>query len=245
MKKIYLVYLVAMMFLACTSLASAESFTFAQNDNINYTFRCFDTSSNYCNSGTILVISVDVSGTFGSRNLLNNVSMTYNPTFFNVTLPTSLNGKYSAIISGVNLTSTFTYNVTPNGEDPSTAQAFFYIGLLALLVFFLIIVFWAHMQDQSELARFWWFSFMWIPIWGILFVAWNMARSFLLSQGAITGLLYYGWVIVGIVYPFFLLGLVLYTFYYIYKQKEIQDLINRGFSLEEAESQVNGRERGR
>lgn len=137
-----------------------------------------------------------------------------------------------------------TFDVTPNGELPTTAKSIFYISLLALLVIFLLMIFWAHMQDQSELAKFWWFSFMWIPMWAILFIGWNMARDFLTSQGAIQSVLYYSWVIIGIVYPFFLLGLVLYTFYYIYKQKEVQNLINRGFSLEEAQGRVNGRGRG-
>lgn len=223
--------------------ASAESFVFAKNSNIDYWFRCFDANGNYCTSTTPLVINVqDPSG----ANALNNVSMTWNPTYYNVTLPTNYTGIYSAIISSPNqnLTSTFTYRVTPNGELPTTGQAFFYISLLTLLVFFFCIIFWAHMQDQSHLARFWWFAFMWIPIWAILFVGWNMADSFLSSQGAISAVLYVCWLVIGVAYPFFLLGLVLYTFYWIYKQKQIQDLINRGFTAEDAQSRVNGRGRG-
>jgi hypothetical protein len=164
--------------------------------------------------------------------------------FYNFTIP-EISGSYdyNLFCSTTNSYSD-NFEVTPNGELPTTAKAFFYIGLLAVLVFFVILIFWAHMQDQSYLSRFWWFAFMWIPFWAILFIGWSMARDFLTSQGAIEGVLWYSWLIIGVCYPFFLLGLVLYTFYYIYKQKEVQRLINRGFSLEEAQGRVSGRGRG-
>lgn len=177
---------------------------------------------------------------------------------------TPIDDEYNYFISAGNFSSpgTFSYNiycnkssiggfadglfsVTNTGSLPTSADALFYLGLLGLLVFFLCLIFWAHMQDQSELARFWWFSFMWIPIWAILFIGWNMANDFLTSNGAIQGILFWAWLIIGVIYPFFLLGLVLYTFYYIYKQKEIQTLINRGFTAEQAENSFKGRGRGR
>jgi hypothetical protein len=138
----------------------------------------------------------------------------------------------------------YDFEVTPTGTLPTTSQAFFYIGLMGVLIFLLILMFWAHMQDQTELARFWWFAFMWIPLWALLFIGWNMARDLLAYGGAIQSVLYLAWLIIAIVYPFFLLGLVLYTFYYIYKQKEVQRLIERGFSLEDAQNRSGGRGRG-
>lgn len=134
--------------------------------------------------------------------------------------------------------------ITPNGELPTVAKAIFYIGLLTLLVFFTCLIFWAHMQDQSHLAKFWWFSFMWIPFWAILFIGWSMARDFLTSQGVIEAVLYYGWIVIGIIYPFYILGLVIYTFYWIYEQREVQKLVKRGFSLEDAQARSGGRGRG-
>lgn len=137
-----------------------------------------------------------------------------------------------------------TFEVTPNGEIPTTAKAFLYIGLVFFLFLLLGLIFWAHLQDQSPLARFWWFAFMWIPIWAILFIGWSMASDFLTSQGAIAGLFWWAWVIIGSLYPFFLLGLVLYTFYYIYKDKQVQNLIKRGVSVEDAQAKVFGRNKG-
>lgn len=163
---------------------------------------------------------------------------------YNFTVP-EVSGSYSYnLYCSEENSFTDTFDVTPNGEQPTTAKAFFYLGLMGLLVFFLCMIFWAHMQDQSHIARFWWFSFMWIPIWALIFIGWNMARDFLTSQGAIQGVLYYGWLTIGIIYPFFILILILYTFYWIYKQQEVQRLVNRGFSLEDAQNRAGGRGRG-
>lgn len=130
--------------------------------------------------------------------------------------------------------------VTNTGTIPEISDAIMYGILLSLLVFFIILMFVAHFRDTSELGRFWWFSFMWIPIWALLFVSWSMANDFLTSQRAIVGILWYGWLIVGIMYPFYLLGLTLYVFYWIYKQQEVQRLITRGFDVNEANAKVWG-----
>lgn len=175
---------------------------------------------------------------------VSNVEMTKAGTNYNYTFClTSADGDYvyktygNSSENGI-CTQNVNFKVTPNGEEPTTATAFLYIALFAVLIFFLILIFYAHMHDESQLAKFWWFAFMWIPIWAILFVGWNMANDFLTSQGAIQAILYWAWLVIGIAYPFLLLGMVLYTFYWIYQQREVQRLLKRGFSLEDAENKV-------
>lgn len=216
--------------------------TFKQGTTIQLRQTCANCS--FVNITSIYIEETDISF------INTEVAMQKNGlTFYNYSFPnTSRNGDYvytgygdpNGIIEvwGVR------FSITPNGEEPTTAKAFFYIGLLALLVFFLVLIFWAHLQDQSHLARFWWFSFMWIPIWAILFIGWSMSRDFLTSGGAITSIFWWAFLVIGVVYPFFILGLVLYTFYYIYQQKEVQRLITRGFSLEDAQNRAGGRGRG-
>lgn len=171
-----------------------------------------------------------------NTNMTSQGSGFYNYSFCN----TSQTGKY--FVNGFDTDESWTYYflITPNGENPSVSNAIFYIGLLALMGVFLLLVMWAYMQDQSQLARLWWFAFMWIPIISILFVGWNMARDFLSSQGMIEDTLYFGWIVPLILYPFLLLGLALYTFYWIYQNKEVQKLLNRGFSVDEAQRKVYG-----
>lgn len=221
-------------------VAGASAEPFAEGDHITLKVYCNEIN---CSGSPACNMTVSYPN---SSVLVNQQQAQFQTAFYsyNFTLP-EISGSYdyNLFCSDTNSFSN-SFEVTPNGELPTVAKAFFYIGLLMLIIFFLILIFWAHMQDQSHLARFWWFAFMWIPIWAILFIGYNMARDFLTSQGAIAGVFWWAWLIIGVVYPFFLLGLVLYTFYFIYKQKEVQRLITRGFSLEDAEGRVYGRGRG-
>lgn len=122
--------------LLSVSVIAECSYTFKQHQIVNYQFKCLDTNNNYCGSGTQLLISVEYPD---GSNALNNVSMTYNPTYFNITLPTSQlsdSTGYSAIIVSPNgnATSEFSYCVTPSGFT-STATFFFIFIIIIGLVF--------------------------------------------------------------------------------------------------------------
>lgn len=236
MKKLILLAIIMLFFI---TLVHAEPFSEGQDFTLKvYCNEINCTGSPPCN----VTVSMPNSSAF-----INQQPATFQTAFYsyNFTIP-EVSGSYEYNLF-CSPTNTFTdhFSVTPNGEEPTVAKAFFYLGLLAVLIFFLILIFWAHVQDQSHLARFWWFSFMWLPMWAILFIAWSMAESFLTSQPVIAGILYWAWLIIAILYPFFLLGLVLYTFYWIYKQQEVQRLITRGFTLEDAQAKAYGKGRGK
>jgi len=231
-------YIAIIMLFLITLMAGVEAKSYPQSQNLTIRVGCdeIDCTQTF----TVTVQDPD------NIVIINDAGTTIQNGYLNFSILSSFlskNGEYNGFLEGNGVTpdyKSFSFTITPNGEEPTTAKAFFYLGLLALLVFFICLIFWAHMQDQSELARFWWFSFMWLPIWATFFIGWSMARDFLTSQGAIESILYLAWLVIAIVYPFFLLGLVLYTFYYIYKQKEVQRLITRGFSLEDAQNRVSG-----
>ena len=132
MKKINYLLFGFLFIILCSSLISA-SYIFKQNEDVNFRFRCFDINNNYCSSGTELVISVDYPN---GTNALNNASLTYNPTYFNITLPTDELGKYSAIISSFNgnATSEFTYDVTPNGKEIPSGSVIVFFSILFLII---------------------------------------------------------------------------------------------------------------
>ena len=132
MKKINYLMFGMIFILLCSSLISA-SYIFKQNEDVNFKFRCFDTDNNYCSSSTDLVISVDYPN---GTNILNNASLTYNPTYFNITLPTDSLGEYSAIISSFNgnATSEFTYKVTTNGREPAQGIVIVFFSILFLII---------------------------------------------------------------------------------------------------------------
>jgi hypothetical protein len=114
---------------------SAENLLFKQNDNVNYRFRCLDENNSYCNSGTILTISIEYPN---GTNAKDNLSMTYNPTYFNVTLPTDVLGEYNSIIVSPTTNGTvseFKYEVTANGKENASGM----VIILFILIFLILV----------------------------------------------------------------------------------------------------------
>ena len=132
MRKYYLICLL----LILIGSVSAE-LMFKQNDYVNYHFRCFDENNSYCASTIILVINLEYPN---GTNAYNNKSMTFNETFFNVSLPTSVIGTYEATIVGLNLNGTvteFIYQVTKTGEQVSLSN----IIIVIVFIFLSILLF--------------------------------------------------------------------------------------------------------
>ena len=85
MKKILIILMLVMII----PIVNAQSFTLKENDMVNMRFRCFDENNNYCSSSTDLLISIEYPN---GSNAYDNISMTYNPTYYNITLPTNRSG---------------------------------------------------------------------------------------------------------------------------------------------------------
>lgn len=119
MKKIFIIILgiFIISLVSADTISSNNILEFKFDKSVNYRFRCFDENNNYCNSNTQLLINVEYPD---GSNALNNVSMTYNETFFNVTLPTNKLGDYNSIIfspTSANTTTEFIYRVSETGFD--------------------------------------------------------------------------------------------------------------------------------
>ena len=99
-------------------LAGASSYTLVQNQVFDYHFICLDQSNNYCSTGTQVLINLWYPN---GTQYYTNASMTGNPTYFNITLPTNVAGdKYTALIfspTAVNTSTEFSYDVTPQGDS--------------------------------------------------------------------------------------------------------------------------------
>ncbi len=118
----------------------SQSYIFKLNETVNFRFRCYDNNTNgYCNSATQNIINVEYPN---GSNALNNQSLTFNESFFNVSLPTEVLGIYTAIIHSPSRNGTqveFTYEVTGTGNALSTGESIIYFGfLIALFLTFLL-----------------------------------------------------------------------------------------------------------
>lgn len=135
MKKYILIFMLVMMI----GVVSAEDLIFAQNENINYRFRCLDQDNNYCSSATILLISLEYPN---GTNALNNISMTFNETYFNITLPTNSLGLYKSIIVSPTINGTvseFVYEVTSSGGKVSLSNTILVIIFIVIAVMLFLI----------------------------------------------------------------------------------------------------------
>ncbi len=124
-----------------TTLVPAQltaNFVFEQNTVIDLKISCFDEDNNFCNS------SVECNITILRPNqevIVNNLPMTFNTAFYNLTLDTnetSVLGRHSSIgICTGNSTgfSTFTFDITPTGFVLETGQSLVVLGSLILLLF--------------------------------------------------------------------------------------------------------------
>jgi hypothetical protein len=131
------------------NLVMGASYTFKHNEDVNFRFRCLDENNSYCSSGTSLIISVEYPN---GSNALNNKSMTHNPSFYNITLPTDSIGNYACIIISPNTNGTiseFTYDVTGTGERRDITKGILYISFLAILVFLFIV----NMYGMGKLPK--------------------------------------------------------------------------------------------
>lgn len=141
-------FLAVFLLILLVGTLSAQSFVFQKNEEVNFRFRCFDSNGAFCNSAIGCQISIeDPDG----RNVDDNRSMTQNPTFFNVTLHTSILGTYDSIIicNGANSTSSeFSYIVTADGNPSQNFPIQFFFIIIA--IFFIMM---SYFNDRLSLFR--------------------------------------------------------------------------------------------
>jgi len=122
-------------FIAFISLVTAvdPSYIFKQNQEVDLKVNCFEDNFTLCQAGTTCNIT-----SFYPNNtiLIENQVMTYNPSYFNHTINgTKLNelGEYATSVSCSGSYagfSTFTFEITPTGQNITSGQGFTSIGLI-------------------------------------------------------------------------------------------------------------------
>ena len=243
MRKIILILLC--MFLLVGTVSSVNYF-YEKDEKVNQRIRCFDSSNNYCGSGTKCYASVeDPEG----MTALNNVSLTFNETYFNITLPTNKTGEYSfigACSSSNNMIMEFTYEVTLSGKSFTLQQSLLYfvvVGIL-ILVFLLslsgaIIIPYKNIRDEEEIIiginhfkyaklfciYFSYLLFIWIM--NLLVGLTNYYLDLGLSFSIFAFLLRF---LMRTIFPVGVLIFVAVVILF-WKDKATQDLINRGITL--------------
>ena len=229
MKKTILIFFTLLIMITLVSSADT-SYTFKQNEEVNFRFRCIDQTNNYCDSGVLLMINIESPN---GTNILDNSSMTFNPTFFNHSLPTDEIGIHTAFIISPNSNTTdseFTYEVTTTGLEtiPEISGALIFGGILTLMFVSLFLLIIGYRMDLFPMKVFLIILAGIIAIINVGFVASSM-KFFFSTNSTLSGAfgaLYIIFIILITGASFFLIIWIIVTGFKLWK-------IRRGFFIQE------------
>lgn len=179
-------------------------------------------------------------------SIIGNVDMTKSGTYYSFKYcNTTLNGIYQ--VTGIGdpdaVVEVWNYDfvISPNGEDATEGKAVFYIGLLIVLLVFLVGAVVIFMESENLLARVGMFGLGYLLLMAITFIGWNMASDFLTSSPFLISMLrILFWVLVAGVFPLVVGGFAYYVLM-LFNIKEIERLMTKGFSYEDAQRRVKKR----
>lgn len=151
----------------------------------------------------------------------------------------SINGYYKAPLTctfpdGSSESGSTDFKITPNGEDPNSSQIYIYLGLIFVILVFLAGIIFALFEIDSFAWRMGLTSFAYIIANVFLLVCWKTAEMFLTSIPFIEIIFRVLYVVSTAGYfPMFLFVLV-YTLLHMTDEKNIETLMNRGFTEDQA-----------
>lgn len=142
MKKnlMFWIFIMLLLFVILPFVFAESSFMFKLDRIIDLKISCFDINNSLCLNTTTCQMTINNPN---STNLIKNQEMTFNDNFFNYTLSSAQNqnlGEHYVTTTcqgSTNGFSTFVYEVTPSGTEPSTAQGLMYVVLIVVAIFLL------------------------------------------------------------------------------------------------------------
>ena len=134
----------------------------------------------------------------------------------------------------------YTLTVTKSGYDTTTTDGIFYIVLIIFLLFLIGSCVYGFVKFENLLGRVSLIGLIYLFLTVTFFVAWRMTDDFTNNDFLIN---FFNIIWTFLMYAAFpiLIGGFVYYFLSITKIKEIQNLMEKGFSLEEAEERVRKR----
>jgi len=133
------------------------------------------------------------------------------------------------------------FQVTPNGEEATVGKAVFYIGLLFLLIVFLTIAIYGFISSDQIWQRAGGIGSIYLLLIAISFLSWNMAADFLTSSAFLITFLRIMFLVLIIgLFPFLII-LFAYGVYMAITTEEIEKMMEKGVSFDEASSRVKSK----
>ena len=242
MVKQFNIILIAMIFLmVIIPMASAQTSlgTFAQNLSVSLIQTC--DNSTYSNITRILFPN----STFiiNSQTNMTKAGDNYNYILgYNWTQDTGNYLVYGVCDENDAYTSwQYDFTITPNGEEATIGTAVFYIGIFLVLIFFFAICIYAFVNFDNLLARVAMIGLGYLLLMAVTFIGWNMAQDFLTSSPFLIEMMrILFWIMVVGFFPLIIGGFAWYVLL-LFKIKEINNLMEHGMSVNDAEDRVGRR----
>lgn len=189
------------------------------------------------NATSCVIRTLELDGLTDLNYDMQQNGQTFSATILSGNLSKTGNGCFKIeCYDGVNtITGDQCYTFTPNGEDASVGKAIFYIGLIFILIIFFIVCFISFIKFDNLLNRVGMIGFCYLLLIAITFIGWNMAQDFLTSSPFLIEMMriIFFVLIVG-AFPL-LIGAFAWYLLMLFKIKEIQNLMDKGMSFDEAE----------
>jgi hypothetical protein len=126
------------------------------------------------------------------------------------------------------------FEVTKGGLEITVGRAIIDIGLLLIFIIFLVGAFAIFFTNENLLIKVGMFGLGYLLLIAITFIAWNMASDFLLSAPFLVQMFRIMFIVLVIgAFPL-LIGAFAYYIIMLFKIKEIERLMTKGMSFEEA-----------
>lgn len=136
---------------------------------------------------------------------------------------------------GILVTQPVSFEVTTTGTASTIQNSIFYFGLVLIMIFFIGLAIFTFARFDNLLNRIGMLGVIYLLIIAISFIGWQMSTDFLSSYSFITSMMYYIFFILMIgFFPMVIGGFAFYVLS-VLRINEINRLMEKGFSLEEAE----------
>lgn len=131
----------------------------------------------------------------------------------------------------------YSFLVTEEGEQLTPIDVAIYLVLLAILVGFFVFALIMVFRTENPAGKFASIAISYLLLFAASFVSWNLTQ-YLIPDTGIEVLFWLSFLILSIgAFPF-VIGLLAWWTISIVKMKEVQDMVKRGFPLEDAEDKV-------
>jgi len=236
MKRITLYYLVGILVLMALPLLNAQP-TYRSNTPITVNVPCTNNGTSCSDSAVCLGTIIDPDGIL----VINNETLTQNSGVFYISLNASNVeeiGEYELTIACVDGTlsnsNTLPFYVTPNGQEVSEGKAFFYIGSIGVLIFFIIFSIIGFRNTEELWLKTLCFYIMWGSFLAMNYIAWVGSLNYLYSISFAGS--FFKWLFYIQFYATFplVLGSFLYCIYNLIMNKHMKNMLEHGVPEEKA-----------